>query len=185
MSHDLSTPHEYSGQLLLAAPSLRDPNFSRSVIFLAAHSSDEGAFGYILNRPLNQRVADLMPDAELGPLGNAPVFMGGPVSADKLAFASLRWSKARRELRIQTHLSVDDALHEMSLGRAVRGFVGYSGWGEGQLEKEMKLRSWITTAPEKHVLTTRHPDSLWRDVLQSMGPLFGLIAGMPEKAELN
>jgi putative transcriptional regulator len=185
MSHDLSTPHEYSGQLLLAAPTLKDPNFSRSVIFLAAHSSDEGAFGYILNRPLNQRVADLMPDAELGPLGSAPVFMGGPVSSDKLAFASLRWSRAKRQLKIQTHLSVDDALHEMSLGREVRGFVGYSGWGEGQLEREMERRSWIATSPEKKVLTTRHPDSLWHEVLKGMGPLFGLIAGMPEKVELN
>jgi putative transcriptional regulator len=111
--------------------------------------------------------------------------MGGPVSADKMAFASLRWSRAKRQLRIQTHLSVDDALHEMSLGREVRGFVGYSGWGEGQLEKEMERRSWIATSPEKKVLTTRHPDSLWHEVLKGMGPLFGLIAGMPEKVELN
>jgi putative transcriptional regulator len=185
MPHDLSTPQEYTGQLLLAVPSLRDPNFSRSVIFLAAHSTDEGAFGYILNRPLRQRVADLMPDAELGPLGNAPVYMGGPVSADKLAFASLRWSRTRRQLQIQTHLSVDDALHEMSLGREVRGFVGYSGWGEGQLEKELERRSWIATVPGKQILNTRQPDSLWREILEGMGPLFGLISRMPEKVELN
>ncbi len=185
MPHDLSTPHEYTGQLLLAVPSLRDPNFSRSVIYLAAHSADEGAYGYILNRPLRQRVADLMPDTELGPLGNAPVFMGGPVSADKMAFASLRWSRALRQLKIQTHLSVDDALHEMSLGREVRGFVGYSGWGEGQLEKEMERRSWIATAPGKHVLTTEQPDALWQEVLVRMGPLFGLIAGIPDRVDLN
>lgn len=185
MPHDLSTPHEYTGQLLLAVPSMRDPHFARAVIYLAAHSSEEGAFGYILNRPLKQRVADLMPDAELGPLGNAPVYMGGPVSADKLAFASLRWSRAKQQLKIQTHLSVDDALHEMSLGREVRGFVGYSGWGEGQLEKEIELRSWIATTPGKHVLTTPQPDALWREVLVRMGPLFGLIAGVPDQVELN
>lgn len=185
MSHDLSTPHHYTGQLLLAVPSLRDPHFSRTVIFMAAHSPDEGAFGYILNRPLKQRVGDLMPDAELGPLANASVFMGGPVASDKLAFASLRWSRARRQLKLQTHLSVDDALHEMSLGREVRGFVGYSGWGEGQLEKEMERRSWIVTVPGKHLLTSAHPDHLWREVLEGMGPLFGLIAGIPDHVEQN
>lgn len=185
MSHDLSTPHEYTGQLLLAVPSMRDPHFSRAVILLAAHSPEEGAFGYILNRPLKQRVADLMPDAELGPLGNAQVYMGGPVSADKLAFASLRWSRAKRQLKIQTHLSVDDALHEMSLGREVRGFVGYSGWGEGQLEKEMERRSWIATVPGKQILVSKQPDALWQEVLDGMGPLFGLIARIPEKVELN
>jgi putative transcriptional regulator len=185
MSPDSQPAPELAGHLLLAGPELLEATFRRTVVLLAQHSLDEGAMGYILNRPLNQRVADLMPDAELGPLGSAPVFMGGPVSADKMAFASLRWSRAKRQLRIQTHLSVDDALHEMSLGREVRGFVGYSGWGEGQLEKEMERRSWIATSPEKKVLTTRHPDSLWHEVLKGMGPLFGLIAGMPEKVELN
>lgn len=67
-----------AGHLLLAIPSLRDPNFSRSVVFMAAHSAEEGAFGYVLNRPLGQRVADLLPDQELGALGQIPVFVGGP-----------------------------------------------------------------------------------------------------------
>lgn len=185
MSHDLTSSPRLSGQLLLAVPSLRDPNFARTVIFMAAHSSEEGAFGYILNRPLSQRVADLMPDQDLGPLGDAAVFMGGPVSADKLAFASLRWSRKRHALRLRTHLSVNDALHELSLGHDVRGFVGYSGWGEGQLEKEMQHRSWITTSPRRRVLTTDQPQDLWSDLLTSMGPFFSLLAKTPDNVGLN
>ncbi len=185
MSHDLSSQPRLAGQLLLAVPSLRDPNFSRTVIYMAAHSAEEGAFGYILNRPLSQRVGDLMPDQDLGPLGEASVFMGGPVSADKLAFASLRWSRQRQALRLRTHLSVNDALHEISLGREVRGFVGYSGWGEGQLEKEMQSRSWITTAPRRQVLTSPEPQDLWADILTGMGPFFSLLAGTPENVGLN
>ena len=50
-----------TGRLLLAVPSMRDPNFARAVIFMAAHTEMEGAFGYVLNRPLEQRVADLLP----------------------------------------------------------------------------------------------------------------------------
>ncbi len=185
MSHDLSSQPRLTGQLLLAVPSLRDPNFARTVIYMAAHSAEQGAFGYILNRPLSQRVADLMPDEELGSLGEAAVFMGGPVGADKLAFASLRWSQGRRALRMRTHLSVDDALHELSLGREVRGFVGYSGWGEGQLEQEMQRRSWITTGPRRQVLTTPSPENLWADILTDMGPFFSLLARTPQNVSLN
>jgi putative transcriptional regulator len=185
MSHDLTSPPRLTGQLLLAVPSMRDPNFARTVIFMAAHSVDEGAFGYILNRPLKQRVADLMPDQDLGPLGEVPVFMGGPVGADKLAFVSLRWNRTRKQLKLHTHLSVNDALHELSMGREVRGFVGYSGWGEGQLEKEMERRSWITTTPRKRVITTAKPTQLWGELLEDMGPVFGLMARIPEDVSLN
>ena len=185
MSHDLSSSLHLSGQLLLAAPSLRDPHFLKTVIFLAAHNPEEGAFGYILNRPLDQRVADLMPDEDLGPLGDAPVFMGGPVSADKLAFASLNWSRTRRELRVRTHLSVNDALHEMSMGRQIRGFVGYSGWGQGQLEKEMQRRSWIVTSPHAKLLKADPPEALWQETLRQMGPIFGLMADTPDNVHFN
>jgi putative transcriptional regulator len=185
MSHDLSSYSYLSGQLLLAVPSLRDTYFSRSVVFLAAHTEAEGAFGYILNRPIKQRVGDLMPDQELGPLGELPVYMGGPVGADKLAFASLRWSRAKQRLIISTHLSVQDALHELSMGRQVRGFVGYSGWEEGQLEREMERRSWITTEPDKRLILRTEAENLWPELLRSMGPTFGLLANIPEDISLN
>lgn len=174
-----------AGSLLLAVPSMRDPNFSRTVVFMAAHSTEDGAFGYVLNRPLGQRVADLLPDQELGALGQVPVFIGGPVSMDKLAFASLHWNRRRGSLRCQTHLSVHDAMHEISMGHEVRGFVGYSGWGKGQLEEEIKSRSWIISPPRRVVLNSKAHGSLWSSVLDEMGPVYRLIAKTPEKIELN
>ena len=174
-----------SGCLLLAAPTLRDPNFRRTVIFMAAHTSDDGAFGYILNRPLDQKVADLLPDQDLGALGQVPVYIGGPVSTDKLAFASLHWNKKRGTLRCQTHLSVADALHELSMGHEVRGFVGYSGWSEGQLEGELRRRSWITTRARRAILKPIDSGEMWSAILEDMGPLYHLIARTPEKVHLN
>ncbi|MCX6858289.1 MAG: YqgE/AlgH family protein, partial [Verrucomicrobia bacterium] len=100
----------YTGSLLLAAPSMRDPNFSRTVIFMAAYSAEDGAFGYVLNRPLEQCVSDLLPDELLGGLADVPIFVGGPVATDKLAFASLHWNRQKSTLRCRTHLSVSDAL---------------------------------------------------------------------------
>jgi len=175
----------YTGSLLLAAPSMRDPNFSRTVIFMAAHTPEDGAFGYILNRPLEQSVAELLPDQNLGSLGNLPVFMGGPVDSDKLAFTSLHWNRRKNTLRCQTHLSVTDAQHELSLGHDVRGFVGYSGWSEGQLEEEVKHRSWIITPAQKTILTAEPQAALWSSVLEQMGPVYQLLAHAPLKVELN
>ncbi len=174
-----------SGSLLLAAPSMRDPNFSRSVILMAAHNSDDGAFGYILNRPLEKRVTDLLPDQELGALGSVPVFLGGPVSTDKLAFAALHWNAKRRLLKCTTHLSVQDALHEIAMGREVRGFVGYSGWTGGQIETELKRCSWIVSPPKRMVLTSRDPAQLWTAVLTEMGPVYQLMSRMPDDVSLN
>lgn len=174
-----------SGRLLLAAPTMRDPNFRRTVIFMAAHTSDDGAFGYILNRPLEQRVADLLPDQDLGALGQVPVYIGGPVSTDKLAFASMHWNKKQGTLRCQTHLSVADALHELSMGHEVRGFVGYAGWSEGQLEGELRKRSWITSPARKAILTPDQSVKLWASILEDMGPRYTLMAHTPENVQLN
>lgn len=185
MSSNLPEDLTLSGRLLLAAPSMRDPNFKRTVIFMAAHTSEEGAFGYILNRPLEQNVGDLLPDQDLGALGRVPVYIGGPVSTDKLAFASLHWNRKMSTLRCQTHLSVADALHEISLGHEVRGFVGYAGWSGGQLEGELKKRSWITAPARKVILTEEQPTHLWTAILEEMGPLYTLMAHAPENVSLN
>ncbi len=152
---------------------------------MAAHNLQDGAFGYILNRPLEQCVSDLLPDQDLGALGEVPVFMGGPVATDKLAFAALHWNKQRRTLRCQTHLSVADALHALSAGHEVRGFVGYSGWSGGQLENEIEHRSWIPTQAQSLVLSVKKPAQMWGAILQKMGPVYKVMAGMPENVGLN
>jgi putative transcriptional regulator len=184
MSHSSSSP-QLQGTLLLAAPLMRDPNFSRSVLYLAAHSKREGAFGYILNRPLDKVVGDLLNDAHLGPMKQVPVYIGGPVATDKLSFASLHWNAKRSSLNCKTHLSVEDAAHELALGHQVRGFVGYSGWTGGQLERELKQRSWIVAQPEEGMLDDFEPEDLWGEILTEMGPQYELLAGMPEQPELN
>ena len=178
-------PDSLSGSLLLASPGLRDPNFNHTVLFLATHTSDDGAFGYILNRPLEKRVSDLLPDEDLGPLADVPVFFGGPVGTDKLAFAALRWNAKKGELQCSTHLSADQAIEEMKKGRVVRGFVGYSGWSEGQLENELEQKSWINCPPLPSILTHKEPAELWRSILDDLGPYYKLLARMPADPSAN
>jgi putative transcriptional regulator len=179
------TSSNLKGTLLLAAPLLKDPNFSRTVLYLVGHTKTEGAFGYILNRPLEKQVSDLLSNIEMTQLAEVPVYLGGPVSTDKLSFASLEWSNKHNTLRCKTHLAVEDALEELEQGHDVRAFVGYSGWSEGQLEKELKHHSWIITPPHAVVLNNEDPANLWSDILIDMGPKYELMSQMPEKPELN
>jgi putative transcriptional regulator len=167
------------GALLLAAPVLRDPNFDHSVLYVAAHTVSDGAFGYILNRPLDKTVRDIIPTAQLSRLADVPVFAGGPVSPDKLAFASFSWKK--RGLVCQTHLTVEDAVEEHESGGTVRAFIGYSGWSQGQLERELEKHAWVVTPPPQLLLDdedTTDGSLLWTRIMTSLGPVHELIADM-------
>lgn len=185
MIPESKTPGSLSGSLLLASPALRDPNFFHTVLLLASHNATEGAFGYILNRPLGKSVSELLSDKDLGPLGKLPVYLGGPVGTDKLSFALLDWSVKKRALKCQTHLSTEQAVKELEKGRIVRGFVGYAGWSEGQLENELDHNSWITCPAGPQILNHQKPDALWRTILDDLGPFYRLLARMPEDPSLN
>lgn len=187
MNLDQGAKKSLSGSLLVASPTLRDPNFFQTVLLLAAHDSKEGALGYIINRPLDHTVADLITDSEeeLGELGNVPVFLGGPVSSNKLTFLSLDWNNRSSKLLIQSHLTPEEAQQELELGRLVRGFVGYSGWSEGQLENELYHKSWIACKPPSLEVMDHKPQDLWRDILKELGPYYKLLASMPPDVSLN
>src|SRR5438105_14151522 len=84
-------PRNLTGSLLVAHPSLLDPNFRRTVLFISAHDPQDGALGVILNRPLDKQVSDLVTDEAPAALSEVPVYLGGPVGRDQLMFAVLEW----------------------------------------------------------------------------------------------
>ena len=86
------------GSLILADPSLKDPGFERSVLLLTNHQEEDGAAGFILNKPMGKKVSDLIQIDEMRELGDLPVFLGGPVSSDQLTFASINWDAKDEEL---------------------------------------------------------------------------------------
>jgi putative transcriptional regulator len=173
------------GSLILADPSLRDPNFSRSVLLLTDHELEQGAHGYVLNRPMGRTVGEVLPDLQEKALASIPVFIGGPVGQERLTFASMSWDASAKRLVFASHLSVEDAVRLQRAGSQVRAFVGYSGWSQGQLESELRQRAWITRKPAREVVEMTHPETLWKDLLGSMGPWFGLLSKMPENPSLN
>lgn len=173
------------GRLILADPSLREPTFCRSVLLLTNHTVEEGAHGYILNRPLGKSVGELLPDDEFSTLSNVPVFMGGPVSSEQMTFSSIQWKPKEDRLDYEIHLSAKEATQRLLEGFTVRAFIGYAGWSEGQLESELKQRAWITHKPEASVLETDGLESLWGDLLRKMSPWHRLLADSPEDPSLN
>lgn len=173
------------GSIILADPSLREPTFRHSVLLLTEHSEEEGAHGYILNRPLGKSVGDLLPAEEFESLADVPVFIGGPVSTEHLTFGSLAWSEEMKTLQFTSHLSAKQALNHQIEGFSIRAFVGHAGWGEGQLESELQQRTWITHGPEKRVLDVNEIDTLWNRLLKEISPWHALLADEPDDLSLN
>ncbi|MBL9155624.1 MAG: YqgE/AlgH family protein [Verrucomicrobiales bacterium] len=180
-----SAHRSLKGSIILADPNLREPTFRHSVLLLTEHSADQGALGYILNRPLGKTVGDLLYDEQFENLADIPVYIGGPVSTEHLTFGSLGWSTAENCLHYSTHLSAPQALRHRHEGYSVRAFVGYSGWSEGQLESELERNAWITRPAEPRMLETDELDTLWNRLLRDLSPWHALIADEPDDLSLN
>jgi putative transcriptional regulator len=182
----------YRGQLLVASPSLEDPNFVRTVILIVAHG-DEGALGVILNRPTGADVSEILLDWQEIAFHPAEVFRGGPVFIE--AAICLARPRANAvvdgveglEPTVAGLMSVDLQRGREAYGDTIEGirvFFGYAGWSAGQLEEELELGGWIVTDAIEDPLTT-DPSDLWAKVLRRQGGLRAAYSNAPPKLSLN
>lgn len=177
-----------AGRLLIATPLLLDPNFYRSVVYIAEHS-DEGAVGVVLNRPSEEPVSDHLPDWESLISEPAVVFVGGPV-ANEVAVGIVQeplmdppdWTPTDDGVGL-----LDLAIGPGAVGSvtAARVFSGYSGWVAGQLEAELTTGSWIVADSTAADVFTDRPDLLWRTVLRRQADRRSLYASFPEDLRSN
>ena len=182
-------PANRRGRLLVASPSLSDPNFRRAVVLLLEHS-DEGALGLVLNRPtplvareaLPGTLAESMPDDER-------VYQGGPVQPEAvIVLADFTDTTLAASVAFDRVGIVDPDADASRLGgavRAIRAYGGYAGWGEGQLEQEIAEEAWIDASPASEDVFGDDPDGLWSRVLERKGGAWRLIARMPENPSVN
>lgn len=176
------------GTLLIASPTLIDPNFLRTVVLVTEHSH-EGAMGVVLNRPSPARVGEAVP--ELSPLvgERSAVYVGGPVQPEALiVLADFRDREAAATIVVADvgFVSADvDTELLVDATRQARVFAGYAGWGPGQLEAEVEEGAWIVEAPVPGELFAPDADSLWSAVLERKGGRFALLARMPLDPSLN
>jgi putative transcriptional regulator len=175
----------YAGSLLVAHPTMLDPNFRRAVLLISAHSNDDGALGVILNRPLEKKVSDLVTDTPPAGLENVPVFFGGPVQRDRLMFAALDW-KGSAGLKLNHNMDADEANERAGEDpHSIRAYIGYAGWTAGQLEAEMKQNAWVLQKPDPTALKLERLPNLWADIMRGLGPWFKMLAAAPDDPSLN
>ena len=173
-----------NGKLILAEPYSANLHFRRSVILLCNHD-DEGSFGYIINKPLDTKLNELIPDF---PLFKAPLFYGGPVQTNTLHFIHNLGDLIEGSVRISAGVYMGGSWDNLKFlveakliePKHVRFFVGYSGWGEKQLQEEIEIGSWILADMHANYLFNAQPNTLWRTVLQNKGDAYAIIADMSD-----
>ncbi|MBL7963327.1 MAG: YqgE/AlgH family protein [Flavobacteriales bacterium] len=177
------------GRLLVSEPFLSDPYFRRTVVLLCEHNQ-EGSFGFVLNRYLDMDIGDLM---ENMPPIRTRIGIGGPVQSGNLYYLHTIGARVEGSLEVVDGVfmggdfeQLRDLLNtEQRLGDKVRFFVGYSGWSEDQLDRELSERSWLVAeAKRRHIMDTRLND-IWGDTLRHMGREYAPLANFPDDPTLN
>lgn len=179
-----------NGKLLLAEPFMLDPNFKRSAVLVCEHDPENGTLGFILNKPLNVHVNDLVSD--LSTL-ESPVFYGGPVATDSIHFIhnvgdlldesvevmrGVHWGGDFDKLKFLIH-------SKLILPHNIRFFVGYSGWSPGQLKEELAHKSWVVSDMHANYLFKSKPIMLWKQAMHNLGNTYSVIAQIPEPQSFN
>jgi putative transcriptional regulator len=177
-----------SGQLLLAAPALRDPNFARSVVLIGMHTS-EGAMGVVLNRPSRVTVGEAVPQLGAAVPEEEPVYVGGPVQPTSVVLLAEFLDPAPAGLLVLGRIgfpAADANIEHLSdaIARS-RVFAGFAGWGGGQLDAELDQGDWIAQAALPDDVFTELPGELWSSVLQRKGGSYALLARMPVDPSVN
>ncbi len=175
----------FAGSLLVAHPNMLDPNFRRTVLFVSEHDAQEGALGVIINRPLDRPVAELVSGTPPPEFADVPVFLGGPVGKNQLMFAAFEWQKGTG-LKLNHNIALDEASGRGQKNLVtVCAFVGYAGWGAGQLENEVKQKAWVIQNANPSLLKLDRLPNLWFDIMRTLGPWYRMLAAAPDDPSLN
>ena len=165
-------------QLLIAMPDMADPNFSRSVTLLCQHN-EEGAIGITINRQsgftLGELLFQLNIPCENQEISSIPVLEGGPVSPDHGFVLHTPIEGFDSSVKINDDIMVTtsrDIVSAIAAGRGPEQFLialGYAGWGDGQLESEMRQNAWLSVPADKAILFETALSSRWEKAVGKLG----------------
>lgn len=176
------------GKLLIAEPFLTDSGFARTVVLLCEHSG-QGSIGFILNRLSDLQMPQLLPEFKQGDL---KIYDGGPVQKDTLhvlhtlpeqlggheVLPGLYWGGSYSELSRLLEAGICTPSN-------VKLFLGYSGWDEGQLEKEIEDGTWLVAEATENLVFYASLKSTWHESILSLGNEFAFMANLPLHPQLN
>ncbi|WP_291558730.1 YqgE/AlgH family protein [Bacteroides sp.] len=179
------------GRIIIASPLLNDYHFSRTVILMVNHD-ENGDMGVVLNKDFLYHVSlnDLVKDLEDIP--SIPVYKGGPVGRDTMFFIH-DIEEIKDSLPLGNGLFMNGDFNQMldyiKSGRQyedrVRFYLGYAGWGKGQLQAEMDEDTWIVSELSKSRLFKESYRTLWQNTLNDMGEPYCTWAKYPAIPSMN
>lgn len=193
-------PASLDGYFLVSETELVDPNFHRTVVLLVNHN-EEGAFGLVVNRPADIALADIISDFEEQPLGALPTFIGGPVEQHYL-FTLHSGLPEAAESQYALHpgegIVFEPVFHAMedylrtewtSLPEKqrphIKFYLGYAGWGPGQLENELEQDAWLVIPATREIVFHPDPGEAWNAALTKKGGIYQIIAQTGFKPSMN
>ena len=189
------------GTILAASQELQEDYFARSVILITHHSADDGSMGLVLNRPMGEQVQIESSDELLRFAESAQTdtgvshlfFEGGPVDRSYLFYLhrlshiiangnpvieDLHWGGDLDAVRAEPEVvAAEDPL--------LRFYLGYAGWEQGQLEREIATGAWILAPGDVGLVLSSSTESMWRDVLYSLGGKYRAMAELPVDPSVN
>ena len=185
----MSKPLPQKGMLLVAEPSiLNDNSFNRAIVLLTEHT-DNNSVGFILNKPLEYCIKDLLPEINC----DFNIYQGGPVEQDNLYFVHRIPQLLDNSIEVANGVfwggdfkQLKDLLNSGLLEESdIRFFLGYSGWDKDQLEDELSGNSWFVTENNFENIFSNDEESLWKNKLLEKGGNYKLWANAPNDFNLN
>lgn len=180
-----------TGQLLVAMPQMSDPFFDHSVVYLCAHSEEDGAMGIVVNKTIDSLTLDeLYAQLKIEPAmrSNQPVHFGGPVAPGQGFVLHSADYREEGTLGIGNEFAMTatlDILHAKSKGEGPRqGLValGYAGWEPGQLEAEIGANGWLLVAADTSLVFETDDSSKWQRALAKLGVSPEMLSGESGRA---
>lgn len=178
------------GHLLISEPSnLGDLSFNRSVVLLADHD-ENGSVGFIINKPLNYTIRDLVPEIN----ATFKIYNGGPVEQDNLYFIHNVPELIPNSLEISNGIywggdfaSTRDLINQGVIHKDnIRFFLGYSGWNSNQLQQEMNTNAWIiSTNSYENKIIGKVTTNFWKEKILELGGNYLIWSNAPENPSLN
>lgn len=178
-----------AGDLLVSEPFMHDKYFKRSVVLLSERD-ENNTLGFILNKPTDVSICEAITDF---PEFDAPLFFGGPVETDMLFYLHTLGRQLKGSRKIAEGIywggnfeNLKDIIQNKKLTtQNIRFFAGYSGWEADQLQGELEQRSWLVSKASSKLTFNTDYETLWNQVLKSMGNEFSMISTFPEDPSLN
>ncbi|MCW8994415.1 MAG: YqgE/AlgH family protein [Psychromonas sp.] len=165
--------------LLIAMPSLTDPYFKHSVVYLCEHN-EKGAMGFIINYPVKLTLQELLKNVDSishqpNPPLLEPVFLGGPLALERGFVLHSPVADNSQSTQLNEHLMMSSSntiLSTLGTEKAPEKYMvtlGYASWDSGQLEQEIKDNQWLTIESENSLIFNTPVEKRWSESLQRLG----------------